>query len=65
MPLHFPVELSQRIHIDLADQLLDCALVLRRVIDENARSNYAAVSLGAEDLRDALWHFAFPVRSDK
>ena len=44
---------------------LNGLLVLGRVVHEDARGDEAGVGRSAEDLGDALGHFALPVRADE
>src|SRR5262245_45587886 len=62
--LHLSVELRERVEVDLADRWLDRAVILRRVVHENARTRQHLIRGGAHHGNDARWDFALPIRAD-
>ena len=60
--LHFPVELAERVELDLAQRGLDGRVILGGIIHEDARHGYGEVGGRAHHAGNAGRGLAFPVR---
>src|SRR5229473_3442669 len=62
--LHLPVELRERVEIDLAQQRLDGGVILGRIVHEDARSGSNHISRRTEYRSDSLWRLTLPVQTN-